>query len=93
VINQIVPIFSGGGTKLSAHIGILDAIHTTGFSKFPRPITWKMNLHLNPGTALLRGFCGIIYTWNQRVWHHHQMNVVRHQAISPYLCSRFQGKL
>jgi NTE family protein len=30
VINQIVPIFSGGGTKLSAHIGILDAIHTLG---------------------------------------------------------------
>jgi hypothetical protein len=37
VINQIVPIFSGGGTKLSAHIGILDAIHTTGFSKFSPP--------------------------------------------------------
>jgi NTE family protein len=30
LINQIVPIFSGGGTKLSAHIGILDAIHTLG---------------------------------------------------------------
>jgi predicted acylesterase/phospholipase RssA len=25
--NQIVPIFSGGGTKLSAHIGILDAMN------------------------------------------------------------------
>lgn len=30
MLNQIVPIFSGGGTKLSAHIGILDAIHTLG---------------------------------------------------------------
>lgn len=27
-MNKIVPIFSGGGTKLSAHIGILDAINT-----------------------------------------------------------------
>ena len=27
-MNKIVPIFSGGGTKLSAHIGILDAIAT-----------------------------------------------------------------
>ena len=27
-MSKIVPIFSGGGTKLSAHIGILDAIHT-----------------------------------------------------------------
>ena len=27
-MSEIVPIFSGGGTKLSAHIGILDAIKT-----------------------------------------------------------------
>tara|TARA_R110002153_G_scaffold46985_4_gene132809 strand:+ start:37897 stop:38724 length:828 start_codon:yes stop_codon:yes gene_type:complete len=27
-MSKIVPIFSGGGTKLSAHIGILDAINT-----------------------------------------------------------------
>jgi NTE family protein len=27
-VSEIVPIFSGGGTKLSAHIGILDAINT-----------------------------------------------------------------
>jgi NTE family protein len=27
-VSLIVPIFSGGGTKLSAHIGILDAINT-----------------------------------------------------------------
>ena len=27
-MSEIVPIFSGGGTKLSAHIGILDAINT-----------------------------------------------------------------
>jgi NTE family protein len=27
-VSKIVPIFSGGGTKLSAHIGILDAINT-----------------------------------------------------------------
>jgi NTE family protein len=32
VINQIVPIFSGGGTKISAHIGILDAIHILGIN-------------------------------------------------------------
>lgn len=25
-VNQVVPIFSGGGTRLSAHIGILDAL-------------------------------------------------------------------
>lgn len=30
MVNKIVPIFSGGGTKLSAHIGILDAINTLG---------------------------------------------------------------
>jgi NTE family protein len=27
-VSKIVPIFSGGGTKLSAHIGILDAMNT-----------------------------------------------------------------
>ena len=27
-MSKIVPIFSGGGTKLSAHIGILDAMNT-----------------------------------------------------------------
>jgi NTE family protein len=27
-VSKIVPIFSGGGTKLSAHIGVLDAIST-----------------------------------------------------------------
>jgi NTE family protein len=27
-VSEIVPIFSGGGTKLSANIGILDAINT-----------------------------------------------------------------
>lgn len=26
-LTQIVPIFSGGGTRLSAHIGIIKALH------------------------------------------------------------------
>ena len=29
-LQQIVPIFSGGGTRLSTHIGIIQALHDQG---------------------------------------------------------------